>query len=108
MCNTLVTAVTHPQTDSDADRLVETLLPDIQHSSKPVSFNGYHFHILPGGGGFAAIAYPAVYRSSGVMTFIVQEDGVFEQELGPHTATIAGAMSSYHADATWSPVDSEP
>ena len=38
-------------------------------------------------GGFAFLAYPAEYRSSGVMTFIVNQDGiVYEKDLGPHTA----------------------
>jgi hypothetical protein len=110
MCDTLTTAVTHPGTDSDADRLVKALLPDVQHASKPVSFHGYYFHILPNpGSGFAAIAYPATYRSTGVMTFIVTQDGdVFEKDLGPNTASIARAMTSYHADATWSSVEPSP
>jgi hypothetical protein len=110
MCDALFNAVTHPGTDSDADRLVKTLLPDVQHASKPVSFQGYYFRILPEpAGGFAAIAYPVMYRSSGVMTFIVTQDGgVSEKDLGKNTANIAGAMTSYHADATWSPVESKP
>jgi hypothetical protein len=50
-----------------------------------------------------------MYRSSGVMTFIVTQDhGVSEKDLGPNTANIAAAMTSYHADATWSPVESTP
>jgi hypothetical protein len=110
MCDTLVTVVTHPGTDSEADRLVRALLPDVQLASKPVPFHGYYFHILPdSGGGFVAIAYPAMYRSSGVMSFIVtQNRAVSEKDLGPNTANIAGAMTSYHADATWSPVESTP
>jgi hypothetical protein len=110
MCNTLVTAVVHPGTDSDADRLIKTLLPDVQLASKPFSLHGYYFHIFPNtGGNFTAIAYPAVYRSSGVMTFIVTQDrGVSEKDLGPNTANIAGAMSGDHADATWSPVELTP
>jgi hypothetical protein len=110
MCDTLVTAQTHPGTDNEADGLVKTLLPHIQHPDKPIPFHGYYFHILPdSGGGFSAIAYPAIYRSSGVMTFIVTRDGsVSEKDLGPNTADIAGAMTGYHADATWSPVEPKP
>jgi hypothetical protein len=110
MCDTLVTAETHPGTDSEADRLVKTLLPHVQDASKPVSFHGYYFHILSNSSsGFAAIAYPVTYRSSGVMTFIVTQDGgVSEKDLGPNTANIAGAMTGYHADSTWSPVESKP
>ncbi len=52
--------------------------------------------------GFAFIAYPAEYRSSGVMTFIVDESGViYEKDLGPDTAKIAEAMTTYDPDSTW-------
>jgi hypothetical protein len=110
MCDTLVTAQTHPGTDNEADRLVETLLPEVDRARKPILFRGYYFRTLSNsGGGFAAIAYPAMYRSSGVMTFIVTQDGgVSEKNLGPNTAKIARAMTSYHADATWTPADSRP
>lgn len=103
VCDTLVMAETHPGTDSEADRLVKTPLPEVEGASKPILFHGYYFHILShSGGGFAAIAYPAMYGSSGVMTFIVTQSGtVSEKDLGPNTANIAGAMTSYHADATW-------
>ena len=103
MCATLVMAETHPGTDSEADRLVKTLLPQVDGASKPTLFRGYYFRILStSAGGFAAVAYPALYRSSGVMTFIVtQNGGVAEKDLGPDTAHIAGTMTRYHADATW-------
>jgi hypothetical protein len=110
ICNALVTAETHPGTDSDADRLVKTLLPEIRNASKPIASHGYYFHILSNsGGGFAAIAYPVIYRSSGVMTFIVKQDGgVSEKDLGTNTAKVAGAMTSYQSDATWKPSESKP
>ncbi|HWS63385.1 MAG TPA: DUF2950 family protein [Steroidobacteraceae bacterium] len=110
MCNTLVTAKTHPGSDSEADRLAKTLLPQIEGTSKPVLFQGYYFRILSNSGvGFAAIAYPAMYRSSGVMTFIATQDGgVSERDLGSKTANIAGAMTTNHADATWTPAESKP
>jgi hypothetical protein len=110
MCDTLVTAEAHPGTNSEADRLVKTLLPHVENASKPVAFHGYYYHILPSSsGGFAAIVYPAMYRSSGVMTFIVTQDfGVSEKDLGPNTVRIAGAMAAYHADATWTPVEARP
>jgi hypothetical protein len=107
MCDTLDMAKTHPGSDSEAARLVTALLPHVEGASKPVLFHGYYFRILStsGGGGFTAIAYPARYRSSGVMTFIVtQGGGVSEKDLGPNTANIAGAMTTYRADATWTPV----
>jgi hypothetical protein len=86
----------------------------------PVPFNGYFFRILTsqgphaqGGaknyvvngvmtGGFAFIAYPAEYRSSGVMTFIVDKSGkIYEKDLGPETAKLAESMTTYEPDSTW-------
>ena len=87
-------------------------------------FQGYYFRILkaqgakaPGGAhsyiadgkmtrGFAFVAYPAEYRSSGVMTFIVDKDGVvYEKDLGPKTAAMAKAMSKYDPDSSWRKAD---
>lgn len=57
-------------------------------------------------GGFALVAYPAEYRNSGVMTFVVNHDGaVFQKDLGPRTAAIAEAMTSYDPDRSWTKVD---
>jgi hypothetical protein len=87
-------------------------------------YHGYYYKILtrqgpaaPGGaldylvhgkmiGGFALVAYPAEYRNSGVMTFVVSHDGtVFQKDLGPDTAGIAEAMTAYDPDKTWKKVD---
>jgi Protein of unknown function (DUF2950) len=86
----------------------------------PTPYRGYLYHILTsqgpraaGGaksyvvdgkmtGGFAFVAYPAEYRSSGVMTFIVGEDGVvYRKDLGKNTAAIGKAMKEYNPDSTW-------
>jgi hypothetical protein len=83
-------------------------------------FHGYYFHILtaqghhaPGGsktyivrgkmtGGFAFVAYPAEYRSSGVMTFIVGSNGVvYEKDLGKNTEAIVKAMKKFDPDSSW-------
>ena len=57
-------------------------------------------------GGFAVVAYPAVYGSSGVMTFIVNHDGVvYQKNLGQNTAKTATAMTSFDPDATWKKVE---
>jgi len=85
-----------------------------------VPFNGYFFRILtsqgphaPGGAkdyvvngkmtlGFAFVAYPAEYRSSGVMTFIVGKSGtIYEKDLGPNTSKLAEAMTAFEPDSTW-------
>src|SRR5262245_1900044 len=53
-------------------------------------------------GGFALVAYPAQYGASGVMTFIVNHDGVvYEKNLGPNTAAIARAMKQFNPDSSW-------
>jgi Protein of unknown function (DUF2950) len=86
----------------------------------PVPYHGYFYRILfaqgpdaPGGaydfvvrghmiGGFALVAYPASYGVSGIMTFIVNQDGVVHQkDLGPKTAQLAIAMKTYNPDRTW-------
>jgi hypothetical protein len=86
----------------------------------PTPYRGYYFHILttqgknaPGGAkkyvvdgkmteGFAFVAYPAEYRSSGVMTFIVGSDGVVHQkDLGKATDVTAKSMKKYDPDSTW-------
>jgi hypothetical protein len=87
------------------------------------AFHGYYFHMLkgqssnaPGGakeylangkmtGGFAFVAYPAQYGNSGVMTFMVNQDGVLlQQDLGTNTAATVAAMSEFDPDAGWKPV----
>jgi len=85
-----------------------------------IPFNGYFFRIItrqgshaPGGAkdyiangkmtaGFAFVAYPAEYGSSGVMTFIVSDSGsIYEKDLGPDTTKLAQAMTTYDPDSTW-------
>jgi hypothetical protein len=57
-------------------------------------------------GGFAAIAYPARYANSGVMTFIVNHDGVvYERDLGPETATLARAVTRFDPGPGWTVVN---
>jgi hypothetical protein len=52
--------------------------------------------------GFALVAYPADYGSSGVMTFIVNQWGnVYQKDMGQDTAKIAGAMKEYNTDKSW-------
>jgi hypothetical protein len=53
-------------------------------------------------GGFALIAYPARYRASGIMSFIVNQDGmVYEKDLGKITASIAAKMTTFNPDSSW-------
>jgi len=110
ICHALVAAETHPGTDSEADGLVKTVLPHVRHANRPLPFHGYYFRILSrSDGGFSAIAYPAIYRSSGVMTFIVNHDDVvYEKDLGPDTAKAAAAMQTARSNPTWTPAESMP
>ncbi|NTV33830.1 MAG: DUF2950 domain-containing protein [Deltaproteobacteria bacterium] len=90
----------------------------------PQPFYGYYYRILtgqgknaPGGaygylakgnmiGGFALVAYPAKYASSGVMTFIVNHDGVvYEKDLGRNTEKAVQAMKLFDPDSTWKKVE---
>jgi hypothetical protein len=90
---------------------------------KPIPYEGYYFRILtaqgPNGddgaksyiqsgriaGGFALVAWPARYESTGVMTFIVGPDGeVYQKDLGPQTAHVAGAITTFDPDLTWAGV----
>jgi len=86
----------------------------------PTPYRGYYYHALigqggsaPGGAksyiangkmteGVAFVAYPAEYRSSGVMTFIVSKDGVvYQKDLGKQTDLLAKAMKEYNPDSSW-------
>jgi hypothetical protein len=56
--------------------------------------------------GFAFVAYAVEYRSSGVMTLIVDESGtIYEKDLGPTTTKLAQAMTAYDPDSTWHKVE---
>ena len=87
-------------------------------------YHGYYYKILtkqgpaaPGGahdyvvngmmiGGFALVAYPAEYRNSGVMTFLVNYDGtVYQKDLGRDTTALAEEMTAYNPDKTWTKAD---
>jgi hypothetical protein len=93
------------------------------YSTKPAAhqpFHGYYFRMLtkqgsnaPGGardyvingkmvGGFAFVAYPAEYGNSGVMTFMMSQDGVLVQkDLGKATAETASAITEFNPDSSW-------
>jgi hypothetical protein len=92
----------------------------------PTPYRGYYFEIVtrqgkaaPGGskdyitdgkmtGGFAFLAYPAEYRSSGVMTFIVNEDGVvLQKDLGQKTDVVDKIIKAYNPDSSWQRVEGQ-
>jgi len=98
---------TAPELDSSPASLVAKAASG-SAGGDPVLFHGYYFKLLAretGGkksGGFTLVAYPAEYRSSGVMTFIMTKNGVvYEKDLGANTSAVAGAMTTFHKDSTW-------
>lgn len=71
-------------------------------SSKDQIFHGYYFRTKKVSGRTALIAYPEKYRGSGVMTFVVTDDGVVrEKDLGPNTATDAPSVKASKLDSSW-------
>ena len=64
-------------------------------------FHGYNFRAGKGTARVALIAYPAKYRSSGVMTFLVTKNGVYEKDLGPDTNTVAPKIRGDMLDSSW-------
>jgi hypothetical protein len=93
---------------------------------KRAPYHGYLYRLLlvqgpdaPGGaynyvvkghmiGGFALVAYPATYGVSGIMTFLVNHDGVvYQKDFGPNTPQVANAMKTFNPDKTWTKVASD-
>lgn len=91
-------------------------------TENPAPYHGYYFKILtqqgkhaPAGkynyiinghmiAGFALVAWPAEWGNTGVMTFIVNQQGkVYHKNLGPNTEKVAKAMTMYDPDSTWTP-----
>jgi Protein of unknown function (DUF2950) len=92
----------------------------------PIPFHGYYYKVLtsqgknaPGGAknylvdgkmtkGYAFLAYPAEYRASGVMTFMIDQNGVIVQkDLGSETGKVASEITEYNPDKTWDEVDED-
>ena len=75
------------------------------------SAGGAAYDYVVGGhaiGGFALVAYPSRYGSSGIMTFIVNQDGkVFQSDLGRDTTARAQAMQRYDPGPGWSPASGQ-
>jgi hypothetical protein len=107
------------RTPSPLSRLADFGLPQSSaDGADSRSFNGYRYRILtkaetPNGpkdyivdgkmiGGFAILAYPAEYRNSGIMSFLVGEDGtVYQKDLGESTMNLAGSMTTYNPADGW-------
>lgn len=116
ICHELVAAEKQfrakPKTASQADSLYAPLVTAAANGSagaEPVLIHGYYFRAVANqrgqgkvAGGFGFIAYPAQYRSSGVMTFAVTEaDIVKEKDLGTNTATLVSALTASSSQKDW-------
>jgi hypothetical protein len=106
-----------------AQTLVSTLESMASSEKESGAFHGYYFRILSGplksragakgkgssagrGSKEAYVAYPAEYLSSGVMTFVITEDGVvYEKDLGHNTATLARKMTASVLTSSWRPAE---
>ena len=101
-----------------ADATAEGYQRDL--NERPAPFHGYYYKVLSGQGadapggasdyivdgkmtrGFAFLAYPADYRASGVMTFMIDKAGVVvEKDLGPDTGKIAPTITTFNPDSSW-------
>lgn len=121
--NGLYWPAAHGQKRSPLGDLVAQASAEGRSRTEPSPFQGYYFKILTGQGsaapggarsyvvkgemsrGFALVAWPAQYDATGVMTFIVNQDGVVrEKDLGAETDAIARKMTVYNPDASWRPV----
>jgi hypothetical protein len=110
--------------ESPLGELVATATKQGYSTGAHAPYHGYLYKILtkqgpsaPGGavnyvvngkmiGGFALVAYPAEYRNSGVMTFIVSHAGtVYQKDLGPNTDELADKITAYDPGAGWKKVD---
>lgn len=93
------------------------------YTDKTAPYHGYYFRVLKGQGsaaplgqmdfvvngymigGFALVAFPSMYKVTGVKTFLVGSDGVvYEKDLGPNTTEIAKAIELFNPDKSWTPV----
>lgn len=112
-----------PQSPMDrlvAEAVVEGYEPG--QKAEPAPYHGYYYRALtgqgasaPGGaksyivdghmtGGFALMAYPADYGSSGIMTFLIDQTGtLLQKDLGQDTGSIAAAITEYDPDQSWQP-----
>jgi hypothetical protein len=119
--------VTAGEVESPLGPLIDTAqdagYPGELVGGKPIPYEGYFFRILkaqgPNGnggaksyvqagqmpGGFALVAWPAVFGSTGIMTFIVGPDGdVYQKDLGPETGNVVAKMTTFDPDLSWSRV----
>ena len=120
ICHELVAAERQFRANQKAEGQVDSALANLvsaaasgSASGEPVLIHGYYFRVVAKrrtdgktAGGFGFVAYPAEYRSSGVMTFIITEnDVVKEKDLGNNTSALASTLGWAHKETGWVPSD---
>jgi Protein of unknown function (DUF2950) len=120
ICHELVAAERQFRANQKAEGQVDSALTNLvsaaasgSASGEPVLIHGYYFRVVAKrrtdgktAGGFGFVAYPAEYRSSGVMTFIIIEnDVVKEKDLGTNTSALASTLGWAHKETGWVPSD---
>jgi hypothetical protein len=121
VCQTFVAAKKRQDAQADTDEVIsqyaQRLVATGTGNAEDSPFNGYYFRIVAGdsvagangdaatgtkAGGLVLVAYPAEYRSSGIMTFIVTQDGkVYEKDLGANTTRLAPQMKQRKPGSGW-------
>jgi hypothetical protein len=121
-----------PAAEGELESPLEPLVAQAREEGYPVDrsatgprpYRGYYFRILTGqgantpdggrnyvsngrmGDGFALIAWPAIYGASGIMSFIINQDGIlFQKDCGPQSAAIASTMKIFDPDLSWAKVE---
>lgn len=116
-----------PRSSSAPDKAAKPASEKEAPAHPRAPYHGYYFKILksqgphaPGGkysyiingnmiAGYALIAYPDKWGNSGVMAFIINQQGrVYQKNLGPDTAKLAAAITEYDPDPTWKIVEAQP
>jgi Protein of unknown function (DUF2950) len=108
VCHELLAASKGPRQSADANDHVDPLLASARTDGRAVALHGYYFRFLPTArnDAFGVVAYPAEYGVSGVMTFVVDSEGVvYQKDLGPGTTEAATKIGAPHTDATWKPAE---
>jgi len=114
----------NPDDESPIGDLVAQALAE-GYTDQSMPYHGYHFKVLTGQGphapggamsyledgamtkGFAVLAWPSEYKVTGVMTFQVDRTGImFQKDLGDRTAGLAGSITDYDPDQSWTPAPS--
>jgi Protein of unknown function (DUF2950) len=110
VCHELIATLNKPRAHVDPDNPVGPLLASARSDHKAAAFRGYYFRFVHNARSdtLGFIAYPAKYGVSGVMTFVVEREGiVYQKDLGPGTMQVVTDMAAYPTDSTWEPAEPE-